>query len=628
MFRNYILWRAWNDNKKFFDEEKASGGYDVYAKHGVDPGKNPFNKLNGDNGLNSNDLRLIRRLYLKEWSDPTYTEYPNRQIKSLDGIQGFTGLEELYVSGHDIETLDVSGMPNLRVLRVQNQRTKLKYLKMDNCPELWQVYAQGNDLKGLDLSNTPKLGQLVINNNRNIGQIDVTKCPELFWFDCFNCMQPAIDVTQNPKLETLYCYETRDNEYDDDATYINSAGTISTGESSRATIDGDGTTRRGNINELDLRYNPKLKELRCSNNPLKNLDLSRNPNLEILYVNSIDMKEDNNLQQNLDILPKLKRLSCYNANLDNLDVSKSPDLWELVCYKNNLKHLDLSKNTALTYLSIGEAQPGKDLNNARNPNGGNLIRSIDLRNNLNLETLHCCKMQLTNLDLTGLTKLTDLDYQIQIREIEAEHATLRQKQGNDIITKNLYYLRMDNNLDGSINNESMLNSRIAVTEWPVEGGEEPTSNFDISLVDMTSWTNGTVIQGGRGKESSGAPRRIVATRDDIPMKDGKYDVFGDILVLDNVTETETSATGAVTYRYNVKLPDGSAATDAKSDFTLLWYSNQQVITGVDNVNAAGSIDSVEYINAQGMRSSQPWSGLNIVVTRYSNGTATTAKQMF
>lgn len=49
------------------------------------------------------------------------------------------------------------------------------------------------------------------------------------------------------------------------------------------------------------------------------------------------------------------------------------------------------------------------------------------------------------------------------------------------------------------------------------------------------------------------------------------------------------------------------------------------INGVYSDGNHGEIVSVTYVNLQGMRSSQPFDGINIVVTRYSDGTTSTSK---
>ncbi len=50
-----------------------------------------------------------------------------------------------------------------------------------------------------------------------------------------------------------------------------------------------------------------------------------------------------------------------------------------------------------------------------------------------------------------------------------------------------------------------------------------------------------------------------------------------------------------------------------------------VVTGVAQLTTSGDVQGVTYYNVAGAASSQPWQGVNIVVTRYSDGTTTTAK---
>ena len=50
-----------------------------------------------------------------------------------------------------------------------------------------------------------------------------------------------------------------------------------------------------------------------------------------------------------------------------------------------------------------------------------------------------------------------------------------------------------------------------------------------------------------------------------------------------------------------------------------------VITGVEGIDANREVQNVTYYNTVGIPSQQPWSGVNIVVTRYTDGSSTTAK---
>ena len=57
----------------------------------------------------------------------------------------------------------------------------------------------------------------------------------------------------------------------------------------------------------------------------------------------------------------------------------------------------------------------------------------------------------------------------------------------------------------------------------------------------------------------------------------------------------------------------------------LAISESQVITGVDNLNASKDVVSVQYVNAAGMVSTTPFKGVNMVVTRYADGSQVTTK---
>ena len=48
-------------------------------------------------------------------------------------------------------------------------------------------------------------------------------------------------------------------------------------------------------------------------------------------------------------------------------------------------------------------------------------------------------------------------------------------------------------------------------------------------------------------------------------------------------------------------------------------------TAVSEIGYNSMIESVTYVNALGMQSDKPFDGMNIVITRYSNGTVSTTK---
>jgi hypothetical protein len=55
---------------------------------------------------------------------------------------------------------------------------------------------------------------------------------------------------------------------------------------------------------------------------------------------------------------------------------------------------------------------------------------------------------------------------------------------------------------------------------------------------------------------------------------------------------------------------------------------EAIITGVNTVSADRQAAGVDYVNLAGQRSSRPWQGVNIVVTRYTDGTCRSAKAIY
>ena len=75
----------------------------------------------------------------------------------------------------------------------------------------------------------------------------------------------------------------------------------------------------------------------------------------------------------------------------------------------------------------------------------------------------------------------------------------------------------------------------------------------------------------------------------------------------------------------LKLADEETANFYVSESTIPVFFNNSVVTGVSDVTAAKNIAGVRYYNALGQSSAQPFAGLNIVVTTYTDGSTSSAK---
>ena len=61
--------------------------------------------------------------------------------------------------------------------------------------------------------------------------------------------------------------------------------------------------------------------------------------------------------------------------------------------------------------------------------------------------------------------------------------------------------------------------------------------------------------------------------------------------------------------------------------TKITSEDNGVVTGVSTLGGDRNVVSRQFVNLAGVRSSQPWSGVNIVITTYSDGTTTATKQL-
>lgn len=118
----------------------------------------------------------------------------------------------------------------------------------------------------------------------------------------------SLDISGNPKLESLYCYYNKikalDLSKNPELVYL--------------------SCYYNELTELNVSKNAKLRELNCHDNSIAALDLSNNPLLETLY--------------------------CAYNQIVSINVSNCPALTSLSCSSNQLTELDLSGNTKLTYV--------------------------------------------------------------------------------------------------------------------------------------------------------------------------------------------------------------------------------------------------------------------------------------
>ncbi len=89
-------------------------------------------------------------------------------------------------------------------------------------------------------------------------------------------------------------------------------------------------------------------------------------------------------------------------------------------------------------------------------------------------------------------------------------------------------------------------------------------------------------------------------------------------------------TSEAAYGYSRRPAFGSSASGSAVDNAFMIYpldltASGSVVTAVDEVAAGKTVASVRYCNVMGIESDKPFDGVNIVVTRYTDGTVTAVK---
>ena len=433
-------------------------------------------------GLNLEEVNCsnneIRNIVMDSVGELVKFDCSNNDLMTLDVSQCFK-LQELNCSGNQLMELDVGNQTQLTQLDCSNN--KLTELNVKQNGGLTSLICNDNQLTTLDLSQNHSLSHLNCARNRlacvdvteisgtitadgnrrpiavrTDGTFDLNTLPGFdvgkatnwnggsvsgttlsvnagadevsYQYDCGNGVNPTfIFETSLPINEDNFPDPNFRNYI---KTYKAGGRDVLTVEEQRKveTIEVEGKNisnlkgieafpnlkelKCGNnsIQNLDLRQNPKLKTLKCNKNQLTQLDLSKNPDIDYLICS------DNRLEQ-LDVshLKDLVTLDCSHNDLEQLDVRNCRFLETLYCSSNRLTELDADvthksrlvsvecQKNQLTTLILGENKGLKKLNCANNQ-----LTQLNLNNMISLKELNCFNNQLTVLDVSDSPELTKL----------------------------------------------------------------------------------------------------------------------------------------------------------------------------------------------------------------------------
>ena len=223
---------------------------------------------------------VIKLDNLSEYTEP---------LTSLQGIEYFESLTELYCLSNQLTSLDVSANTALTKLYCQNNQ--LTSLDVSGCTALTYLNCGSNQLTSLDVSANTALTTLWCYYNQ-LESLDVSANTALTELECDDNQLTSLDVSANTALTYLDCASNQ-----------------------LTTLDVSGCTALtqlwcfyNSLESLDVSGCTALTELSCSSNSLTSLDMSG--------------------------CTALTAVVCYSNQLTSLDVSANTALTELYCENN------------------------------------------------------------------------------------------------------------------------------------------------------------------------------------------------------------------------------------------------------------------------------------------------------
>ncbi|WP_197043877.1 T9SS type A sorting domain-containing protein [Aureispira sp. CCB-QB1] len=227
-------------------------------------------------------------------------------------------LRELNVKNNSLTSLNLTGNTNLWVLNCSNNA--IATLDMTNNTNVSTIYCSDNQITSLLVPNNTNLRYISCSDNQ-LASLDILNSPNLTSIGCYRNQLTNLNIPNSPNLSVVSAGENQLSSFN----LLNHPNltSFSVGENL--------------FTSIDLSSVPALKKLIITSNQLTTLDVSNNPDLEDLFVGR-------NMLSALDVsnLLKLKRLDCSFNNISGmLDLTRNPDLDIMYCYANQLLRLQL-----------------------------------------------------------------------------------------------------------------------------------------------------------------------------------------------------------------------------------------------------------------------------------------------
>ncbi|MDO5588961.1 MAG: leucine-rich repeat domain-containing protein [Bacteroidales bacterium] len=372
-----------------------------------------------------------------------------------------------------------------------------------------------------------------------------------------------------------------------------------------------------NMSILDFRGCPKLKSIRLvGGNSKLNVVLDKCENLEEFECS----KTPKGIESlDLSLMPNLKSLNCDSCNVDNLNLSAVNNLDSLNCASNNLKSLDLSYCKKLRKLNCGN-NPLLSLDCSHLDS----LTSIDISRCKSLsvfpvlpsgiKAIVCDTVKsFANADLSRYTNLTKLSAKdCGLTSFDApNHPNLTKLNlsGNHIAALDLSKFKNFRNSDIRISQQLYLTA-VPMPEQKGYWRFTLPQNLELNKIYSYDFYNDYAsrhytlysenYQDGDGVQRLSFVANHLGDENHNPIL-FFYDYKTGAFYIDSQTKKETEV------------------------LMTVYVYVKDVASGVNDIASVKEVKGVKYYDLQGHESVDPFSGFNIEVTQFTDGSSLSKK---
>lgn len=445
-------------------------------------------------------------------------------------------------------------------------------------------------------------------------------------------------------------------------------------------------TEISNSKNASLNKLTNLKYLNLSNNEFTNFDMRPYTKLERLEMthNFNMMRIDANRNDNLFELAIFDSMYGWDSNysLQKL-VNNFPNLAFLHAFATFTSDLDLSQHSKLQSIWLHNSIYG-----ARQRPKGNWLHKLDLSGCTELRDIHVQNMHLPALNVPSShigEPLSDEYKDLQFSREVTNTATARGGKLNPYVQveNNYRHIQADLTKWQDPTTKKTYFVYYLRTQWTGEGANEPVmadkkGYYDVlkytkytddkSQNDKTNWAtsrvylnstmaddlfDGTkVMYAGTANSFNTIDAQGVLTHNArmdegctalCTVTDGYFDfpemlpadvrgvfngnVKGSIIILKaGIGEPYWyDAPSSIRYAYNIISNNTRSGEFVPDVYFYLDIDYPSIVTGVSDIDTTKEVSSIEYYNPAGIMSIVPFSGVNIVVIKYTDGTTQTKK---